>query len=80
MTSRKLNGASVREIRKALGVKQDDLARRIDKHPAYLSNLESGAKQPSVETMRAISDALAVPLDSISYPAITERSREAVAS
>lgn len=56
----------MRAIREALGIPQQDLALRVGVHPAYLSNLESGAKQPSVKVMRDIAVALGVSIDAVS--------------
>jgi transcriptional regulator with XRE-family HTH domain len=69
MAERKANGSSIASLRKALGIKQVDLAARVAITPAYLSQIESGArKQPEPDVVRRIADELGVPLDSITYP------------
>ena len=67
MTTRRLNGASVRAIREALGIAHGDLALRLEISAGYLSNLEKGAKQPSPQVLRRIADELGVPVDAISH-------------
>jgi len=67
MTTRKAHGPAIRAIRRALGVTQDDLAISCDVTPGYMSNVESGKKQPSETLVTAISLRLGVPKDAISY-------------
>ena len=67
MTTRRINGATVRALRDALGIAQGDLAMRIGVHPAYLSNIERGVKQPSPATVRRLADAMGVTVDAITY-------------
>jgi DNA-binding transcriptional regulator YiaG len=43
LNSRKLSGADIRFLRKAVGVKQKDLASAIEVKPEHLSKVESGA-------------------------------------
>jgi transcriptional regulator with XRE-family HTH domain len=67
--NRKVNGAAVGTIRKALGMRQDALAAGAGITAAYLSQIEHGHRQqPAPEVMRRLADALGVPLDSITYP------------
>lgn len=68
-TTRKVNGASVRAIREAVGIKHGNFAAAVGISPGYLTNVEKSVKQPSVAVARAIADRLAVPLDAITYPA-----------
>lgn len=67
MTTRRLNGATVRALLSALGISQANLATRIYKDTSYVSRIISGAKNPSDATTRAIADVLGVPLDAITY-------------
>ena len=67
MRKRLANGASIRAIREALGVSVSAFAPRCDISQGYLSRVELGDKQPSPTALRAIADALGVPLDAISY-------------
>ena len=64
---RKVNGASVASLRKALGIPQNSLAARAGITPPFLSQIEHGARQPSADTMRKLADGLGVPLDAISH-------------
>ncbi len=65
---RKTNGATIRVLREALGIKQNDLAARAGIKPGSLSEIETGKVQPRIETARRIADELGVALDSITYP------------
>jgi len=67
-TKRKLNGASVKELRLALGIPAGEFAVRCDMSPSYLSNIEAGRKQPGPELVRRIAEKLGVSLDAITYP------------
>lgn len=67
MSTRKVNGSSIRAIREAVGIKHGDLAVRCGFTPSYLSHIESGAKQPSAAMARRLADELGVPLDAITY-------------
>lgn len=67
MTQRLILGPAVRALREAYGIKQSDLAVRCDITPGFLSNLESGRKQPSANKAREIADQLGVPLDAVTY-------------
>lgn len=59
------NGDAIREIRRLVGYSVTDLARRIERSRAYVSNIEAGRKQPAPETLRRIADVLGVPLSAI---------------
>ncbi|MGX4514693.1 helix-turn-helix transcriptional regulator, partial [Clostridioides difficile] len=50
--------------------KQVRLAKDVGVSGAFLSNIEAGRKQPGPQTARALADALGVPLEAITYPAI----------
>ena len=67
MTQRLILGPAVKALREAYGIKQSDLAIRCDITPGFLSNLESGRKQPSPAKAREIAVQLGVPLDAITY-------------
>lgn len=55
-------GARIREIRKASGLTQEDLAERMETHSSFVGAIESGIKFPRAETFLKISKALDVPL------------------
>lgn len=67
MTTRRLNGATVRALLSALGISQANLATRINKDTSYVSRILSGEKRCSDATTRAIADVLGVSLDAITY-------------
>lgn len=66
-TERRLLGGAAKRIREAKRIKQDTIAQAIGVHPAYLSNLERGKKQPSLDLQTRLAGALAVDLDDITY-------------
>ena len=63
---RKVNGASVRAIREALGIPHGVFAIRCGISPGYLTNIEKGAKQPSPAVTRQIAAQLGVSIDAVS--------------
>lgn len=67
MTTRQANGASIRALREAVGIRHAVLARDAGISPGYLSNIEAGRKHPAPSVVRAIATRLGVPLDAITY-------------
>lgn len=63
-----MNGAAVRAFRKAIGIKQVDLALRANVTSGTLSRIESGSRQPSPPVTRKLADGLGVSLEAITYP------------
>lgn len=51
-------GEKVRQLRKAMGLSQEELAHKTDLGTSYLSALERGEKNPTVGTLMRISDVL----------------------
>lgn len=51
-------GEAVKRLRENAGIKQQDLAARIYISPSTLNKLESGKRNPSIETARLLDDAL----------------------
>lgn len=80
MTTRKLNGATVRVVREALGISQHDLAARCDISQGALSNIERGIHGSTPETNRKLAEGMGVPLESITYPAPCEHEPVAAVS
>ena len=66
---RQILGGAVKRLREAKGITQDRLATDAGIHFAYLSNVERSQKQPSVDVMCRLANALGVDLDDISYMA-----------
>ena len=68
MAERRTNGAAIRALREALGIKHGVFAVECLISPGYLTNIEKGARQPAPDVARRISERLGVPLDAITYP------------
>ncbi|PWB38334.1 MAG: DNA-binding protein [Parcubacteria group bacterium] len=63
-SSRKL-GVNVRRIREEKGMTQGDLCRKLALDRAYLSNVESGKKNPTLATIERLAEALGVSVDEL---------------
>ncbi len=68
MSTRRVNGASVRAIREALGIRHGDFAVQCLITPGYLTHIEKGEKQPAPDVAKRIADRLGVPIDAVTYP------------
>lgn len=55
-------GNRVRELRKARGLSQDDLAAMTGLEHSYISYIESGKRNPTLKTLHRIAVSLEVPL------------------
>ena len=66
--TRRVNGAALRAIREALGIRQDALAHRVGVTKSQLSKIEHGASGASPETARRLAEELGVGLDAITHP------------
>jgi len=53
-------GAAIRQQRSALSISQNELARKAGLHRTYISDLERGARNPSVLSLQKIAQALQV--------------------
>lgn len=58
----RLLGRRIREHRLASGLTQEQLAVISDLHPTYISSLESGRRNPTLNVLVALSGALKTPL------------------
>jgi transcriptional regulator with XRE-family HTH domain len=58
-------GEAIRRERAALGISQHELARRSGLHRTYVSDLERGARNPSIGSIQKIAQALAVPVSKL---------------
>lgn len=68
-------GDNVRRIRHEAGLSQEELADRAKLHRTYISSIERGERNVSVENIFAIAEALKVPpADLLKYP--TEKGSE----
>lgn len=55
-------GQRIRERRDALGLTQEALAHQADLHRTYIASLETGQRNPSLETVVNLAVALEIPL------------------
>lgn len=61
MSTRKmLLGARIKELRKRVGLSQDQLAENVGIESKYLSRIEVGKRQPSLDALERIADSLHV--------------------
>lgn len=67
MSKRHAHGPAIRAIREATGVSISAFAPRVDCTQGYMSNVELGHKQPTVEFLSRVARQLGVPLDAVSY-------------
>ena len=59
---RKRFGCRVRELRKASGLSQEEFADKVGFARTYMSRIETGAANPSLDAIQALADSLAVPV------------------
>jgi len=60
--AKKLLGQNVKQLRKSHGLSQEELGLRIDADQAYISRLEAGTLNPTLESLSEVSHALEVKL------------------
>jgi len=53
-------GASIQNRRSSLGISQEVLAERADLHRTYISDIERGARNPTLLTIEKLATALGV--------------------
>jgi transcriptional regulator with XRE-family HTH domain len=63
MTNLKMIGARVRELRRAEGIGQEELAAIIGVSRSTIAGIETGGDRGGIETMIAIADHYKVPMD-----------------
>jgi CheY-like chemotaxis protein/predicted XRE-type DNA-binding protein len=61
-------GTSVKTWRKQLGYSQEELAERADLHRTYISDVERGARNLSLESITRLAEALAIPVAALFPP------------
>ena len=62
-------GAAIREVRHERGWTIETLASRADLHWTYVGGIERGERNPTWDTLRRISEALATPISEIAQRA-----------
>ena len=65
MSIQHLLGINVRLIREAKGWSQDKLSERSGLHRTYLSGIERGVRNPTVEIVQQVALALEVPVSEL---------------
>ena len=63
-SSKKL-GDNIKRIRTAKGMTQGDLCRKLDVDRAYMSNVESGKKNPTLSTITKLAKAVGVSVNEL---------------
>ena len=65
MNSAKKLGENMKKIRLAKGMTQGDICRKLEVDRAYISNIESGNKNPTLSTITNLAKALGVSIDEL---------------
>jgi len=60
MNKKKLIGKRIKELRKSKGLSQEELAEKADTSPNYLSRMERGTENPTLDMLIKLSNALEV--------------------
>jgi len=63
--SAKILGKNIKKIRLAKGMTQGDICRKLKIDRAYMSNIESGNKNPTLSTITNLATALGVSVDEL---------------
>ena len=58
MDTKQMIGARIKEIRNRKGVTQEDIAARMEISPKYLSSIERGKENPTLNTLINLAQAL----------------------
>ena len=66
-------GTHLRQLRKDLGLSQEELSHRVGIHVSYLSGIERGLRNPSLKNIRRMATALEIPVGELF--SFEERSR-----
>lgn len=65
MDIRQLAGRNVKELRKARGLSQEELAFNCNLHRTYISGVERGVRNPTITVLAKIAVALDVGADAL---------------
>ena len=65
MDLKQMIGARIKEIRSKRGITQDQLSERMEINPKYLSSIERGKENPTLNTLIKLSRSLEVGLDEV---------------
>jgi len=58
-------GQRIRTYRIRRGLSQEALARLCDRHPTYIGQLERGEKNPTLESLERVCEALKIPMSQL---------------
>lgn len=58
-------GKRIQELRKSIGITQDELAERVDVSKDYIGLIERGLRSPSLQTVEKIATSLKVSIASL---------------
>lgn len=58
-------GANIKRLRREQGISQEELADRAGMHRTFISQIERAVKNPTIQTLDKIAQALGVPLTEI---------------
>ena len=61
-------GQHIRYLRRLRSLTQEEVAHRAGVHVTYLSGIERGVRNPSLKNIRAIAEALGVPMGELFAP------------
>lgn len=67
MHLRAVIGGNVRGVRKAAGLQQEELAHRADVHPSYLSGIENGRRNFTIDVLDRLAQGLGVSVSSLTH-------------
>src|SRR5262249_44814388 len=62
---KKIFGATVKARRRQLGISQEELAERADLHRTYVSDIERGARNISLQSITKLASALAISVSAL---------------
>lgn len=68
-------GNAIKRERSALGISQEELAGRAGLHRTYVSDVERGARNPSIESVEKLAVALQVPMPTLFRRTVRARNR-----
>src|ERR1700686_454246 len=60
-----LLGMAIKTERSVLGISQEELAERAGLHRTYVSDVERGARNPSIESIEKLAQALKLPISAL---------------
>jgi transcriptional regulator with XRE-family HTH domain len=58
-------GGAIRQLRHNRGITQDELAKKAGLHRTYVSDMERGSRNPSLNSLQRVAEALGITLSEI---------------